>query len=154
MTNIVCPKCNKLNANATGAPDEACPHCGVIYAKARPGALPVAAPARRVVVADAPPSSAQEFLKELRAKSAYPAFRAVVGFATIVGYLITALAVVAGIVATWKGAGPGPVIYGLLGGFALYVATRVFKEMWLMLADLTDATVRMARESDRASTPQ
>lgn len=147
MTSFVCPKCNKLNANATGAPDEACPHCGVIYAKARPGAHPPPPPARKVITADASSSSSQEFLKALRAESAYPAFRAVVGFATIVGYLMVAIAVVGGIVATWKGAGPGPVIYGLLGGFVLYVVTRVFKEMWLMLADLTDATIRVASRS-------
>lgn len=147
MTNIVCPKCNKLNANATGAPDEACPHCGVIYAKARVGAPAPSAPARKPVARQPVASSGQEFLDGLRAESAYPAFRAVVGFATIVGYLMTAIAVVVGIVATWRGAGPGPVIYGCLGGFTLYVVTRVFKEMWLMLADLTDATIRVARQT-------
>ena len=143
---ITCPKCRKLNSRPTGAPDEACPYCGVIYAKARPGTVPASVPAREPVVSARPPSSAQEFLKTLRAESSYPAFRAVIGFATIVGYLLTFAVVVGGLIAAWNGAGAGPVIYGLLGGFALYIATRVFKEMWLMLADLTDATIRTARD--------
>ena len=145
---ITCPKCRKLNSRPTGAPDEACPYCGVIYAKARPGAMPSPTPARESVASDRSSSSTQEFLKTLRAESAYPAFRAVIGFATLVGYLLTFAVVVGGLVATWKGAGAGPVIYGLLGGFALYIATRVFKEMWLMLSDLTDATIRSARKAD------
>lgn len=28
---VACPKCQTVNEGATGAPNETCPHCGVIY---------------------------------------------------------------------------------------------------------------------------
>ena len=31
---ITCPKCQTINQAATGEPNETCPHCGVIYARA------------------------------------------------------------------------------------------------------------------------
>jgi hypothetical protein len=31
---VTCPKCQTVNDAATGAPNESCPQCGVIYARA------------------------------------------------------------------------------------------------------------------------
>jgi hypothetical protein len=36
MPEVACPKCDFVNAQATGAAMEECPKCGVIYAKAKP----------------------------------------------------------------------------------------------------------------------
>lgn len=149
---ITCPKCGKLNSRPTGAPDEACPHCGVIYAKAKPSAPRPQQPPPMVQKA-APtrmPFSGGEsdFLTLLRAESAYPTFRAVVGISTLFGYILAGLSAIGGIVVGWKGAGIVAAIVAVAIGVVLYIVTRVFKEMWLMLADLTDATIRMARDRE------
>ena len=152
---ITCPKCRKLNSQPTGAPDEACPHCGVIYSKARPSAhRPPPPPPQQVGQHTTPNRTSHsglelDFLTRLRSDSAYPAFRAVIGLATLFGYILAVLSVVGGLIAAWKGAGLGTAIGAVVIGAVLYIVTRVFKEMWLMLADLTDATIRVARDGER-----
>lgn len=142
MNVIVCPKCNKLNAQATGAPDEACPYCGVIYAKARqPSAEP---PRMRAKVAQAVGASdGGRFIDQLRAKSHYPAFRALVGLFYLVGLALGLIALVLGIVVAWNGS-LGAGIGGAVAGLIVLILAKVGKEVSLMVADMSDATIHMA----------
>jgi len=65
MTPITCPKCNHVNPTPSGQPLEACPACGVIYAKARPRVQAAAAgdglqAAARAARAEAAAAQAQQ----------------------------------------------------------------------------------------------
>lgn len=144
---LTCPKCHHVNPSATGSPADACPSCGAIYAKAIAATMRTparAAPARRT--ADKP----EDFLAELRSASAYPAFRTVIGLATVLGYLLAAIVFVGAAVSAWPTKQPGLFVGGLVGSVVIFVLTRVFKEMWLMLADMSDATIRMASQGRSA----
>lgn len=92
------------------------------------------------------------FLARLRADSNYPTFRSVVSVFAALGYVLAALVAIASLVALFKG---GVFFIGgsLLGlAFALFIVvmTRMSKEMSLMVADGSDALVRMAERSERA----
>lgn len=141
---ITCPKCRKLNSQPTGAPDEACPHCGVIYAKVRghdfqlSGASAERRTQRRVTSAD--------FIEQLREQSAYPTFRAVVNISTIIGYVFGVATLIVGLIVSWRSESYGLFFGTLVAGIGSLVLTRVFKELAMMLADMSDATIRMARD--------
>lgn len=154
---LTCPKCHHVNPAASGKPDEPCPSCGVIYAKAiisavrsagAPGDTASGRPRRGPGKAS---RSGGNFIDELRADSAYPAFRTVVSVATALGYLVAAGAALGGVIGAWPMERPGMLIGGLVAAAVIFVITRVFKEMWLMLADMSDATIRMARQQSDAS---
>lgn len=152
---ITCPKCKKLNINPTGAPDEACPHCGVIYAKvlahhtnqSRPATPPsVSAPptARRAQRRD----TGTDFVEQLRGQSAYPTFRAVVTISTIIGYVFGVVTLIGGLIVAWRAESYGLFFGTLVVGIGSLVMTRVFKEVAMMFADMSDATIRTARRAE------
>lgn len=152
---ITCPKCRKLNSHPTGAPDEACPHCGVIYAKvlahqanlARPPAPPPAS---------APPAPRRaprretdtDFVEQLRDQSVYPTFRAVVNISTIIGYVFGVATLIGGLIVAWRAESYGLFFGTLVVGIGSLVMTRVFKEVAMMFADMSDATIRTARRAE------
>lgn len=149
---LTCPKCHHVNPAATGRTDEPCPSCGVIYAKAiasavrSVGAPGDTAPGRPRRGPGKATRAEGNFIDELRADSAYPAFRTVVSVATVLGYLVAACMALGAVIAAWPMEKPGLLAVGLLMAAVIFVITRVFKEMWFMLADMSDATIRMARQ--------
>lgn len=162
-----CPKCDHVNRNATGAVDEECPNCGVIYAKAQPplsrgrvasspitypaGARPEPLPSRPAVSRFAPLEDDDQragFVDDMRRGSLYPSFRRLTHVAYLLGVGIAAILFIAAVVQLFIGS--------LLTGFAsatagalLLVAVMVGREMSLMLADLSDAMVRVAADGRR-----
>lgn len=157
-----CPKCKHVNPMATGAVTEACPACGVIYAKARMAASdpisrspPVSKPTRsQPRPSESAPryrDAAAEFIEELRATSHYPAFRTVVSFATWCGYIVAAILFTGAFFTWWKAESAGIWIGGMVFAIIIAITARVFREVSLMLADMSDATIRMARRQDAAS---
>jgi len=142
---IICPKCGHANHQPTGAADEACPSCGVIYAKARVAAHFNAQRAPR----PAPrPQRPVNFIDLLRTESHYPTFRTVVSLATLFGYFLAFLLFLGAVIAWWGDKAWGLGVGGVMAAAAVAVVARVFKEMWLMLADMSDATIRMARQQE------
>lgn len=146
MNSIVCPKCSKLNANTTGASDEACPYCGVIYAKAQRSAdvHRIRAKATQTVAA----ADGGRFIDQLRAESHYPTFRALVGLFYLVGLGLGLIILVVGGVVAWQGS--------VVGGIAVVVASlivlilvKVGKEVSLMVADMSDASIHTAARADQ-----
>lgn len=140
-----CLKCGHENEAASGTELEACPLCGAIYSRVAAAATTVRAStpgprARR-------PMSLQEYVDSMRDDSIYPTFRQVVNAFGVVGYL---LALVAGLGAIYTllkiniAAG----ISGLAFAIFLVIVTRLGKEMSLMLADASDALVRLASRQD------
>ena len=174
-----CVKCGHLQPNATGSDLEACPNCSALYAKALPTrASPVprgtpmsgfggtGEPSTRPPDADtAPRATARQFVADMldppaagpragfvermRRESLYPTFR---GAVQLVYAVMVALAVVICIGAVLSavffqtvGATVGALVFALL----LWLFARVCKEGSLMLADLCDASVRVASRQDQ-----
>ncbi len=149
MSSVVCPKCNKLNAQATGAPDEACPFCAVIYTKARPA--PAVAPSTAARVAQAVGAEGGgRFIDRLRTESHYPAFRTVVGLFYLVGLAVGLIALAVAGTVLWNG-GLAAGIGGMVAGLLILIFAKVGKEVSLMMADLTDATIRVASRGGAGS---
>ena len=145
----ICAKCSHPNPDATGAATDACPACGAIYAKvhaAVSNATPSAAASRpaaprRSGRGDAP------FIDRLRADSQYPTFRQVVGLFSVIGYVLAAIVGIGAVVSGFSGslaAAVGGIVFACL----IVIFARFAKEASLMLADLSDAMVRMAERQE------
>ena len=155
-----CLKCGHVHPNATGDTLEACPSCGAIYSRveaamaqrgvapARPAAASVQAPvqasAQRQPVRAA---TTGDYVEQLRSQSIYPTFRSVVGIFAIVGYVLAALAA-AGAVFSLVKVNIGAGLLGLAFALFIVIITRMGKEMSLMVADASDALVRMAARGE------
>jgi len=147
----ICRKCGHVNEQSSGLPLEACPVCGAIYSRVEAAQTARAsAPAQTSAAARPVPAKPgnEAYLEQLRARSNYPAFRTVVGLSTLVGYLLAALAAI-GAVAAFVKVGVGAGLMGLVIALLLAIMTRVGKEVSLMMADASDALVRMAALQDR-----
>lgn len=151
-----CLKCGHV-ATFNAAPALACPACGAVYSKVEaaisaggfvahptPAAMPPATSARRAgsTASDLP------FIEQLRAESHYPAFRGIATVINVIGQLIAVAVLIGGFVALFKGVGFAPLVIGLLIAVLLHFIFRAGKEAALMLADLSDAAVRMAERQE------
>ena len=116
-------------------------------------ANPQLAPDRKPQVHRAPPPDVP-YVERLRARTNYPTFRAVVRFGLYFGYLLTAAALLGGIFAAFRP--DGSVFHLLIAagiGAALYLLTRIWFELTVMIVDLADASVRTA-ENCEPTAPQ
>lgn len=86
------------------------------------------------------------YLSKLRSASCYPTFRAFVGFALVVGYILAASTVLVGL-ASGKAEG---ILIGLVAGVVVALLAKVGQEMALMIADIADACIESA--SGRSTT--
>lgn len=167
MSTKQCLKCNHVTT-FEGSPPLACPECGAVYSKVEE-ALRSGAPMRtRNATADSgfansalPTPKAwsaisqtrdedgldvHAFAKNMRNDSLYPAWRKIVGFFTILGYVVAVILLIAAFVVGRDS------VWSLLVGFGsaamIALAAKVGKELSLMLADLSDATVRIAARQE------
>lgn len=165
MNNKTCKKCGHVATYEGGAP-QACPACGAIYAKVEE-ALRAAAEGRASAarVASAPnapaalglraapaaeasdPPDVHAFAARMRRESLYPAWRNIVGIFTLLGYGMAAIVLIGGVVAAFQGSVAAGVI-GMSVSLFLAIAAKVSRELSLMLADLSDASVRMAAQRE------
>ncbi len=136
--NRHCTKCNYINATATGEVNEACPDCGTVYSKL-PG--------------DRQIDPIHEYAKTMRAQTLYPTFRAWVKINYFVWNLFAALSLIAGLVALVNGRGMGSgsgLVVGIFLTFFFHFIGKVSSELTVMLADMSDASVRAAAKLDHA----
>ena len=167
MSEKTCKKCGHT-VTYNGLEPQSCPACGAIYAKVEE-ALRAAADARANRNAAAAQNSripsaqaadmqgdargmvdVHAYAAGMRDDSLYPFWRKLVGVVTILGYILAVILLIAAFITISKLS----VTAGLVGiVLAIFVAVmvRVGKEASLMLADLSDASVRLAahRESER-----
>lgn len=167
MSTKQCLKCNHTTT-FEGEPPLACPECGAVYSKVEE-ALRNGAPMRpRNPTADSGFANSvlptpkvwsaisqnrneesvdvHTFARSMRSESLYPAWRKIVGFFTIFGYLIAVVLLVGAFVS-----GRGSVwtmAIGLGAAAMIALAAKVGKELSLMLADLSDAAVRLAAQRE------
>ena len=145
-------KCLKCGHSTTYdlEPPISCSNCGAIYAKVEqamqnPLARPTPQPQRPIITtrpADPDPSHIS-FAEVMRSESLYPTFRALTNAAYYFMVLIAALVLIGGIFA-FLNLGIGYLFGAIVGAAFIYLIARVSRELSLMLADLSDATVRMA----------
>lgn len=139
--NRHCAKCNYINATATGGEHEACPDCGTVYSNL-PG--------------DRQINPMHEYAEMMRTQSLYPTFRAWVKINYFVWNLFAALSLIAGFVALVNGLGMSSglgLLVGIFLTFFFHFIGKVSSELTLMLADMSDASVRAAAKLDHAQLP-
>ena len=161
-----CLKCGHSNHTASGAELEPCPSCGAIYSRVESAWGVAATPsgARRIspppgAEAELPPQwktgshgapaddSVERFAGRLRGATLYPTFRALVGVLYWLTVFFAVLSVAVGAIAAWRlggASGLGVFLAGLFVGVFWLVVAKVSREMSWMLADLSDAAVRIA----------
>lgn len=144
--NKTCLKCGHANPSASGDPLEACPSCGAIYSRVEAAWSTRTAQARNAPsAAEAEPIEA--FALGLRLESLYPTFRGLVQIVYWVWVVLALLCFLGALIGLANGVGSAR-LWSLLGGVFLgvvfLIVGRVTREMALMLADLSDAAVRIA----------
>ena len=162
-----CIKCNHVSPDWRGSDAEACPACGVVYGKAepvaaaRPSAVPPLPPAARrapataaagrlsVLPGDDTAGEASAFVQRLRAQGHYPAFRSLVGVGALLGYVFAAVLAIGSVASGWKSGSWGLGLGGSAVALVVFVFIKAAKEASLMLADLSDAAVRLAQRQAR-----
>ncbi len=164
-----CLKCGHVHATATGDAIEACPQCGAIYsrveaalaARASGGVRPVTPRSNAGLSSGFGSRSTHtddidvhDFAQTLRAQSLYPTFRSLV---KLFYWLFIALAVFAALTAVgllFYGSGATR-FAGVIGCIFMtlfwVLIARLTSETWLMLADLSDAAVRIAAKPSSSS---
>lgn len=88
-----------------------------------------------------------DFAEQMRNESLYPAWRKIVGISTIFCYVIAAVILLVAIISS-KGSFLG-VLVGAGSAALIVIIAKVGKELSLMVADLSDAAVRMAAGKER-----
>ncbi|MGH8758085.1 MAG: hypothetical protein ACREVW_00995 [Burkholderiales bacterium] len=145
-----CLKCGQVAAVETTT-TSACPACGAIYDKVEAAMATPAAPTtpqRPAPSVRQPPSRRAPFIDTLRAESHYPTFRQVVNVAYWLGMVIAALLFGASIFGTNASGSPTSTVITIGAAFILAVVSQASKEAAIMLADMSDATVRMAARQE------
>jgi len=85
----------------------------------------------------------------LRVESIYPIFRGFVQLFYVIGLLLAAACAIGGVVALLRtGGGMVALAVGIGLAVLLVLFARLFKETSLMLADMSDAMVRIARNQE------
>ena len=166
-----CLKCGHINSAATGDALEACPQCGAIYSRveaalaARAAAGPNSVPARPMPPSQPPaqptarrPQSRTEkeldvadFAETMRSASLYPTFRSLIKVFYWFWMLLAVIAAIGTLVTLFKGTGSSRIVGGLGGLFMtlfFILVARLTSETSLMLADLSDAAVRIAAKQE------
>lgn len=147
-----CLKCGH-NVQYDAEPPLACPSCGAVYSKVeqalREGLPSRPQPTPKPLTGRAPTTDVDHhaFASQLREESIYPTFRAVANLLYWCGVVLAVLILLGGLSLAMR-AGIAAAIGGVAGAVLVFVLARVGKEMSLMLADLSDATVRMAAHAE------
>lgn len=137
-----CPKCSAQYIGPEVAERSQPTPAGTRIDPAVEGDMPARRNVRLIVGAD-------QFVGKLRSESIYPTFRGFVQISYVIGLLMAACCAIGGVIA-FLTTDSGGAAFGLGIGLAILfvLLARLFIEMWLMLADMSDAIVRIARNQD------
>lgn len=167
MSTETCLKCGHVNHAAVGSDTEACPNCGAIYARVR-AAVANGQPVRATKMIDpvaqggetashrrrgsgVAASSGGPYIDRLRGHTQYPTFRTVVRFGLYFGYFLTAMALLGGVIAAFQRDGSAMhLLIGIGLAAAVFLLTRLWFELTIMIVDIADASVRTAENSERS----
>ena len=96
-----------------------------------------------------PASDRRGFVKLLRSESLYATYRTIVNTAFWLGLVIATLAVVGGVIASKDSGTATPLLIGIAAALGWMVLVVLAREAALMIADLSDAAVRIALAQER-----
>lgn len=147
--NRTCLKCKHVNPNASGEALEICPACGAIYSRVEAVNAMHGIDSVRSQKPASPPlvkhTGIRTYAEIMRNESLYPTFRGMVNINGWLWNFLAAVTALGAVTTLFFGSGRERFL-GFVGGaafaFFLYVMDRFFKELSLMLADLSDASVR------------
>ena len=157
MSEKTCRKCGHV-ATYSGMEPQSCMECGAVYRKVeeamqqasegRFSQLPRASVSAQLAAGrggERRPAVAgvHGFAEQMRSDSLYPFWRKLVGIATVLGYVLAGFMMVGAVVTLFRGA-VGAGIGGMVAAALIAFMVRMAKELWLMLADLSDASMRIA----------
>lgn len=171
MSEETCLKCGHVNLVATGSETEACPQCGAIYARVK-AAMASGQSVRSAKSADsgfparnggpaAPPKpppkvhrytghAPGQFIDQLRDGTLYPAFRTVVRLGQFFGYILAVCCLIAGFFSMFGRDGTfWHLLIGAGTGALVFLMTRIWFELTVMIVDIADASVRTAENSEQ-----
>lgn len=171
MSAETCLKCGHVNPAATGSETEACPQCGAIYARVK-AAMASGKPVRPAKAADsgfpaqvsAPAAQSKPtpkvhrytgrapgpFIDQLRDGTQYPAFRTVVRLGQVFGYILAACCLIGGFFTMFGRDGTfWQLLIGAGVGALVFLLTRIWFELTVMIVDIADASVRTAENSEQ-----
>lgn len=150
-----CLKCGHSNTLASGDQFEACPKCGAIYSRVEAAmnsgfsvsTFDSKATASKTGSSRSSNSDPHSFAEKMREESIYPTYRSLTNAIYILGLCFAALWAIGGIIALFVGDGGGR-----FGGFSIGVIlaivtvffSKLFREVSLMLCDMSDASIRTA----------
>jgi len=89
----------------------------------------------------------QNYLNSIRGNSNYPTFRGVIGFMTLILYVLAGVILLVSLAAASNAGpmspigGPGILILGALSAVLVFLVARFLKEAFVILADIGDALV-------------
>lgn len=158
MTSKKCLKCGH-ETDYSGEPPLSCPACGAVYSKVeqalreratqhssrgqdtepRPSIAKRSPRSRRG--SDAP--DVHSFAMRMRDQSLYPVWRKLVGINTFIIYSIAALGALASLISA-RATSVTYMLIGLAASALIAIFGKASKELSLMLADLSDATIHIA----------
>ncbi|MEN5208000.1 hypothetical protein ABE493_07740 [Stenotrophomonas terrae] len=97
-----------------------------------------------------------DFVAELRQRSHYPYLRGVVNFFVVIGYIAAGLVAVLGVLMAMKGGGNGLTAAVMLwiGAAVVLALVRLGRELFLMLADIADGVLYMAKGQSESLPPR
>lgn len=172
MPKETCLKCGHVNPDAKGTDTEACPNCGAIYSRVKAAAAAgklsrttrtaesgfdhSAQSTHDAALRPLTPSpsrrnrkSRSAYVQSLREETNYPAFRAVVRLGLYFGYFMVAGALIGGIAGAIPDSGSPLFLLAGLGTAAfIYLLTRIWFELTVMVVDIADASVRTAQNTE------
>lgn len=159
-----CLKCGHSNNLATGDQLEACPKCGAIYSRVEAAmnsgfsasSFDSKATASKTGSARSSNSDPHSFAEKMREESIYPTYRSLTNAIYILGLCFAALWALASIVVLFSadgGAKVGGFVIGVILAIVTVFFSKLFREVSLMLCDMSDASIRTAHmlESQRTS---
>lgn len=159
-----CLKCGHSNNLATGDQLEACPKCGAIYSRVEAAmnsgfaasSFDPTATASKTGSARSSSTDPHSFAEKMREESIYPTYRSLTNAIYILGLCFAALWALASIVVLFSadgGAKVGGFVIGVILAIVTVFFSKLFREVSLMLCDMSDASIRTAHmlESQRSN---
>lgn len=158
MSQKQCLKCGH-SVSYQDAPPTACPQCGAVYSKVEAAFAPPA-PATVAAREEARASTfgrtqrlldddidVHDYASQMRRNSLYPTWRTLVTIVTLASYALALLILISSIYGLNNASMMA--VPGLVASFFIAIVAKAMKEVSLILADMSDATVRMAARAEQ-----
>jgi hypothetical protein len=84
-------------------------------------------------------ASKQQYITTIRANTSYPTYRGIIGIITKIGYIISGILALAGILYFIRFPGATVALFSIVASPLIFLGARFWKEAALILADIADS---------------